>query len=150
MLNSLYHSIPIKTICCCFFSGIVFIGMKPFFSQHTHPDCHTPLHPFNGAEKNKAWVSLLPCACGQFIHYTHSFRYFPFHSIPLHYFVSFISLTSAPHSKSNSFFTFHKAITQAFRVMAFAYPSLHGFLCWNNLQKTATAQSKLLMPLQAT
>ncbi len=110
----------------------------------------TPLHPFNGAVKNKAWFNQLPCACGQFIHYTHSFRFFPLHSIPLHYFVAFISLTSAPHSKSNSFFTFHKANTQAFRVMAFAYPTPHGFLCWNNLQKTATAQCKLLMPLQAS
>jgi hypothetical protein len=46
----------------------------------------------------------------------------------LHYIPpTFISPTSAPHSKSNSFSAFRKAITQAFRVMAFAYPSLDGF-----------------------
>ena len=72
-------------------------------------------------KKNKAWVLLWQCACGRFILYTHSFRYFPFHSIPLRYFVSFISPTSAPHSKSNPFFTFHKAYSQAFRVMAYRY-----------------------------
>ena len=109
----------------------------------------TPLHPFNGAVKNKACIYLLPCACGQFILYTHSFRYFPFHSIPLHYFVSFISLTSAPHSKSNSFSTFHKVFFIAFRVMAFALPRLQWLLSFYKLQKPPTLLSKLLMPLQA-
>ena len=40
----------------------------------------------------------------------------------LHYIPpTFISPTSAPHSKSNPFFTFHKAYSQAFRVMAYRY-----------------------------
>jgi hypothetical protein len=63
---------------------------------------------------------------------------------------SFISLTSAPHSKSNSLSSFRKANTQAFRVMAFALPLLQWLLCLSNLQKPPTLQSKLLMPLQAT
>ncbi len=63
---------------------------------------------------------------------------------------SFISLTSAPHSKSNSITSFRKSITQAFRVMAFALPLLQWLLCLDNLQKPPTLQSKLLMPLQAT
>jgi len=69
----------------------------------------------------------------------------------LHYIPpTFISPTSAPHSKSNSFSAFRKAITQAFRVMAFAYPSPHWLLCFVKLQKPPTLLSKLLMPLQAT
>lgn len=69
----------------------------------------------------------------------------------LHYISpSFISLTSAPHSKSNSITSFRKSITQAFRVMAFALPLLQWLLCLYNLQKPPTLQSKMLMPLQAT
>jgi len=69
----------------------------------------------------------------------------------LHYIPpTFISPTSAPHSKSNSFSAFRKAITQAFRVMAFAYPSTRWLLCFDKLQKPPTLLSKLLMPLQAT
>ncbi len=63
---------------------------------------------------------------------------------------TFISPTSAPHSKSNSFSAFRKAITQAFRVMAFAYPTLQWLLVFDKLQKPPTLLSKLLMPLQAT
>ena len=62
----------------------------------------------------------------------------------------FISPTSAPHSKSNSLSSFRKANTQAFRVMAFAYPSLQWLLIFEKLQKPPTLLSKLLMPLQAT
>ena len=69
----------------------------------------------------------------------------------LHYIPpTFISPTSAPHSKSNSFSAFRKAITQAFRVMAFAYPSPRWLLCFDKLQKPPTLLSKMLMPLQAT
>jgi hypothetical protein len=60
----------------------------------------------------------------------------------LHYIPpTFISPTSAPHSKSNSFSAFRKAITQAFRVMAFAYPSLQWLLCFEKLQKPPTLQA---------
>jgi hypothetical protein len=69
----------------------------------------------------------------------------------LHYIPpTFISPTSAPHSKSNSFSAFRKANTQALRVMAFAYPSLQWLLFFEKLQKPPTLLSKLLMPLQAT
>ncbi|MEN9548954.1 MAG: hypothetical protein RIR12_1545 [Bacteroidota bacterium] len=69
----------------------------------------------------------------------------------LHYIPpTFISPTSAPHSKSNSFSAFRKAITQAFRFMAFAYPSLQWLLFFEKLQKPPMLLSKLLMPLQAT
>jgi hypothetical protein len=61
----------------------------------------------------------------------------------------FISPTSAPHSKSNSLSSFRKANTQAFRVMAFAYPSLQWLLIFEKLQKPPPLLSKLLMPLQA-
>ncbi|MBS1749739.1 MAG: hypothetical protein JST63_07535 [Bacteroidetes bacterium] len=69
----------------------------------------------------------------------------------LHYIPpTFISPTSAPHSKSNSFSAFRKAITKAFRVMAFAYPTLQWLLFLEKLQKPPTLLSKLLMSLQAT
>jgi hypothetical protein len=69
----------------------------------------------------------------------------------LHYIsATFISPTSAPHSKSNSLSAFRKANTPAFRVMAFAYPSLQWLLFFEKLQKPPTLLSKLLMPLQAT
>ena len=117
----------------------------------------TPLHPFNGAEKIK-----------HDLFYGHvlavsSFSSSPFRSgvpfIPLRFILytilhfippTFISLTSAPHSKSNSLSAFRKAITQAFRVMAFAYPLLQWLLFFEKLQKPPTLLSKLLMPLQAT
>ena len=61
----------------------------------------------------------------------------------LHYIPpTFISPTSAPHSKSNSFSAFRKAITQAFRVMAFAYPSLQWLLFFLKVTKAANASKQ--------
>ena len=62
------------------------------------PKSHTPLHPFNGAVKNKAWFFLWPCACGRFIHFIsipfrrsvlsaslHSLHYPSLHSAYVHF-----------------------------------------------------------------
>ncbi len=62
----------------------------------------------------------------------------------LHYIPpTFISPTSAPHSKSNSLSAFRKAITQAFRVMAFAYHlATMAFAFFDKLQKAANASKQ--------
>ena len=132
--------------------------MKPCFCQRTPPE--DPRHP--------ATLSAVQLKIKHDLFYGHvlavgSFTSSPFRSgvsfIPLRFILftilhcispPFISPTSAPHSKSNSLSSFRKANTQAFRVMAFAYPSLQWLLIFEKLQKPPTLLSKLLMPLQAT
>ena len=77
----------------------------------THPDFHLSPPPFQRCRKKiKHDFVCLPCACGRFILFTHPFiiRSASFrppvvglHSatLLLHYFVSFISPTSAPHTR---------------------------------------------------
>ena len=85
MLSSQHHSIPWKT------------GWSVLFAT-APPKSHTPLHPFNGAVKNKAWFVLWPCACGRFIHFIsipfrrsvhsallHSLHYPSLHSAYVHF-----------------------------------------------------------------
>ena len=83
--------------------------LKPFFSHRTPQE---PLHPTTLSmvlKKIKHDDVLLPCACGRFIHFSHPFLIhyatLRFASLLRHYFVQFISPTSAPHSKSGSFST---------------------------------------------
>jgi hypothetical protein len=115
MLSSLHHS-------------TFYQKCSRAFCQRTPPE--EPLHP--------ATLSAVQKKIKHDLFYGHvlavsSFSSPPFRSgvpfIPLlfiHYtilhFISspFISLTSAPHGKSNSFSTFRKANALAFRVMAFA------------------------------
>lgn len=86
---------------------------KPFLLP-AHPTLRkTPPHPATLSmvqKKIKHKSICLPCACGRFILFIHLFRYIPFHCIPLHPFIAFISPTSAPHSKSNSFPSFRKPV----------------------------------------
>ena len=117
MLSSQHH-IPIKQCSYTKPMQLLYVVSRSF-SHRTHPENPThPNHPFNGAVKNKACIYLfamcLPCACGRFILFIHLFRYIPFHYIPLHPFIAFISPTSAPHSKSISFPSFHKPAHRLF------------------------------------
>ncbi len=133
--------------------------MKPCFCHRTPPQNPTPLHPFNGAVKNKASFVSWPCACGRFIH----FISIPFrrsvHSASLH--SSTLSFTTfrlrsfhqPQHrtAKTNSFSTFRKAIyTQAFRCHGFAYPSLRWLLCFAKVTKAANASKQTAHATQAT
>jgi hypothetical protein len=54
------------------------------------------------------------CACGRFTHFIHLFRCISFHSISLQPLTAFISPTSAPHSKSNSFPSFRNPAHRLF------------------------------------
>ena len=124
------------------------LGVPPTRDQQNSPP---PFQRLQSVKKMSCFIFV----CLRSVHSLLSFRFggrssYLTHVHPSLHCVQFISPTSAPHSKSNSFSAFRKAITQAFRVMAFAYPSLQWLLFFDKLQKPPTLLSKLLMPLQAT
>ena len=124
MLNSQYHS--------------HFDKMEAVFSPTAQPPNAThPDHPFQRCRKKLSISCWWQCAIkGSFIsvpfRYSVSLRYTTFHYITLPFISPFILHRTArvfPHSiLQNQPF--------AFRVLAFALPTLQCFLCWYNLQKT--------------